>query len=52
MTDFASEWYKTTTRAYVSKYPEVTLKITEEKIVQMKANVSELIRNTEKASKE
>jgi predicted DNA binding CopG/RHH family protein len=51
MTDFASEWFKTTTREYVSKYPEVTLKMREEKIVQMKANVSELIRNTEKVVK-
>lgn len=45
---FASEWYKRTSKEYVTKYPEVTLNMKEEKIAKMKAQVNELIRDTEK----
>ncbi len=45
---FASEWYKKTTKEYVSKYPEVTLDMKEEKIAQMKAQVNKLILDAEK----
>ena len=47
---FASEWYKITTKEYVTKYPEVTLGMKEETIAQMKAEVNDLIRNTEKTA--
>jgi hypothetical protein len=46
--EFTSEWYRKTTKNYVSKYPEVTLNMREEKIVQMKAQVNQLILDTEK----
>jgi hypothetical protein len=45
---FASEWYKKTTKEYISKYPEVTLGMKEEKITQMKAQVNKLILDAEK----
>jgi hypothetical protein len=45
---FASEWYKKTTKQYVTKYPEVILGMKEEKIDNMKAQVNELVRETEK----
>lgn len=49
---FAGEWYKTTTKEYVAKYPEVTLCMKEEQIAQMKAKVNELTRCTEKIVKD
>lgn|SRR5450759_3343441 len=45
---FVSEWYKRTTKEYVTKYPEVTLSMKEEQIAQMKAQVKELIQDAEK----
>jgi hypothetical protein len=45
---FASEWYRTTVKEYVSKFPQVTISMSEEKIAKMKAQISELIQNTEK----
>jgi hypothetical protein len=45
---FASEWFKKTTKEYVTQYSEVTLGMKEEKIVQMKTKVNELMQNTEK----
>jgi len=48
---FTSEWYKKTTKQYVTKYPEVTLDMKEEKIAKMKAQVNELIRDTEKIAR-
>jgi len=48
---FAAEWYKKTTKQYVTKYPEVTLSLSEEKIAKMKDRVNELVRNTEKIVK-
>ena len=44
---FASEWYQKATKEYVTKYAEVTLKMKEEKIAQMKTQVHELVKNTE-----
>lgn len=49
--DFASEWYKKTAKEYVTKYPELILSMSEEKIAIMKAEVNELVRNTEKIIK-
>jgi hypothetical protein len=48
---FASEWYKKTAKEYVTKYPEVTLNMSQERIAKMKANVYELVGNTEKIVK-
>jgi hypothetical protein len=45
---FATEWYRKTAKEYITKYPEVTLSLTEEKISLMKACVNELVKNTEK----
>ena len=45
---FASEWYKITTKEYVTKYPEIMLKMKEEKIAQMKSQVNQLVKDTEK----
>jgi len=49
--DFASEWFKRTANEYVTKYPEVTLTMSEEKLANMKTKVNELIRNSEKIVK-
>jgi hypothetical protein len=49
---FAGEWYKTTTKDYVTKYPEVIMCLKEEQIAQMKAKVSDLTRSTEKIVKD
>lgn len=48
---FASDWYKKTAKEYVTKYPEVTLNMTEEKIAKMKSKISELVGNSEKIVK-
>ena len=50
--NFASEWYKKTVKEYVAKYPEVILNMSEEKIVKMKAKVSELAGEAEKIVKD
>ena len=44
---FASEWYRKTAKEYVTKYPEVALNLKEEKIAQMKAQINDLVRNSE-----
>ncbi len=44
---FAREWYKKTIKEYISKYPEVTLNMKEAKMVLMKNQVNELVRDTE-----
>lgn len=49
---FASEWYKTTAKEYVAKYPDVTLKMSEEKIARLKLEINNLVMNTEKTVKE
>jgi len=46
--DFAFKWYTKTAKEYITKYPEITLKMSEEKIANMKSKVNELIKNTEK----
>ncbi len=46
--DFASKWYRKTAKEYITKYPEITLSMSEEKIANMKAKVNELVKNTEK----
>jgi hypothetical protein len=48
---FASEWYKKTTKEYVTKYPEVVLSLKEEKIASMKAQVNDLIHDSERIVK-
>jgi hypothetical protein len=45
---FATEWYTKTAKEYVTKYPQVTLNMSEEKIAKMKAKINELTRNNEK----
>jgi hypothetical protein len=48
---FAVDWYGKTAKKYVSKYPEITLSLSEEKIASMKIKVSGLVRETEKTVK-
>jgi len=48
---FTIEWYKKTTKEYITKYPEVTLNMKEEQMTNMKTHVNELIRDTEKIVK-
>ncbi len=45
---FAAEWYDKTAKKYVSKYPEITLSLSEEKIAAMKIKVTKLVGETEK----
>jgi len=45
---FSLEWYRKTIQQYVAKYPEVTLGMKAETIIQMKAKVMQLIKNAEK----
>ncbi|MCW3996911.1 MAG: hypothetical protein NWE98_12280 [Candidatus Bathyarchaeota archaeon] len=49
---FASEWYKKTAKEYFAKYLNVTLKLKEEQISQMKMEVNELIDDAEKNVKQ
>jgi predicted DNA binding CopG/RHH family protein len=49
--DFASKWFWKTAKDYVTKYTEVTLSLTQEKIAAMKARVNELVENAEKIVK-
>jgi hypothetical protein len=51
-TKFASEWYRKTAKEYVTKYPEVTLSMSEEKIAKMKTKINELVEDSEKIVKE
>jgi predicted DNA binding CopG/RHH family protein len=46
--DFAFKWYRKTAKEYITKYPEITLNMSEEKIANMKAKVNELVKNAEK----
>jgi hypothetical protein len=46
--DFIIKWFKKTAKEYIAKNPEITLKMSEEKIATMKAAVNELVKNTEK----
>jgi hypothetical protein len=46
--DFAFKWYRKAAKEYITKYPEITLSMSEEKIAKMKAKVNELVKNAEK----
>jgi hypothetical protein len=50
--NFASEWYKKTAKEYVTKYPEVILDMSEEKIAKMKIKTNEIVGNSEKIVKD
>ena len=50
--DFASKWYRKTAKEYITKYHEIALSMSEEKIANMKAKVNELVKNTEKIVRE
>jgi len=45
---YASRWYKETAKEYITKYPEITLSMSEEKIDEMKTKITELVKDTEK----
>jgi hypothetical protein len=49
--DFAAEWYRKTAKDYVTKYPEVALSMSEEKISAMKARVNEIAKSSERLVK-
>lgn len=49
---FASEWYRKTAKQYITKYPEITLSLSQEKIATMKAKINELGKNSEKTVKD
>ncbi len=48
---FASKWYEETAKEYVTKYPEITLSMSKEKLADMKAKVTSLARNAGKPVK-
>jgi hypothetical protein len=48
---FAAKWYDETAKQYVTKHPETTLKLSREKLVQMKAKVNNLMLNADKTAK-
>ncbi len=50
-TKFAAKWYGETAKQYVTKNPETTLKLSREKLFQMKAKVNNLVQNAEKITK-
>jgi hypothetical protein len=50
-TCFAKEWFHKIVREYISKYPEVTLKMKEEKLGNMKTSLNELVLNAEQTIK-
>ena len=45
---FAADWYDKTAKKYITKYPETTLSLSEEKISTMKTKVNRLAKETEK----
>ena len=49
--DFASKWYRKTAKDYITKYPEVTLSMSEEKIAAMKDRTNELVESAERLVK-
>jgi hypothetical protein len=49
--DFASEWYKKTAKEYITKYPEVILRMSQEQISNMKTKINRLVKDTEKIVK-
>jgi hypothetical protein len=48
---FASKWYEETAKEYVTKYPEITLSMTKEKLANMKSKVTNLARTAGKPVK-
>jgi hypothetical protein len=48
MVNFACEWFKKTAKEYITKYPEIILEMSEEKIASMKAKISELLKESKK----
>lgn len=46
VTTFAADWYMETAKAYITKYPEITLGMKEENILKMKRKISEFAQNT------
>jgi predicted DNA binding CopG/RHH family protein len=49
--EFVSKWYEKTAKEYVTKYPEITLAMSEEKIARMKTKIVELVADTERIVK-
>ncbi len=47
-TDFATDWYQKNVKIYIMKFSEITLKMKEEKIHEMKTKVNELVRDADK----
>jgi len=45
---FAANWYNETARHYVTKYPEITLSLSKEKLASLKAKVNHLSANANK----
>ena len=50
--NFTAEWYNKTAKQYITRYPEVTLSMSEEKIAKMKTKINELVENTPKTVKQ
>ena len=49
---FVSKWFEEMARNYVTKKSEITLNMSKEKIGQMKAKVTELVRDSEEIANE
>ena len=49
---FAAKWYEETAKQYVTKYPEITLTLSKEKLSMMKAKVNDLMKNADKIVKD
>ena len=47
----ATRWYEETVREYITKYSQITLNMTVERMAKMKAKFNELVKNTEKIVK-
>ena len=50
-TEFAAKWFEETAKEYVTKYPEITLSLSKEKLVLMKAKVNNLAKNSSRIVK-
>jgi hypothetical protein len=46
-TKFAAKWYMKTVKEYITKYPEVTLNMSDENLAEMKAKVNQLTENAD-----
>lgn len=47
-TSFTADWYKKTAKQYITKYPEITLHMSEVQIAKMKAEINNLVKDTGK----